>query len=559
MNTIKSKAETHLSNIKSRTEEHLHNVLSAKSDIRQIHPDEAADDVELLAQIGYKQELRRHYSTIQVFGIAFSIMGLLPSIASTLSIGLEAGPAGLVWGWFLASVFIFCIGVSMSFLGSAIPTSGGLFYYSNYYAPESIRVPLSFLIGCSNSLGLIGGLCSISYGFAVEILSAVFIQRDGDFEITDGKCYGIFAACIVSNVVISCLTTKHAATLQTISIVVNVFLVALFLIAVPVGFRHNSFNSAEYIFTNFENSRTSYSTAWSFALSWMPAIWTIGAFDSAIHCSEEAKNAQKSIPWGILGSISACWFLGWFIVIVCAACIKDGDLASVLDSPTGSPMAQIIYDALGKQWAVAFMALIAVGQYLMSVSILIAASRQIWSFARDDGLPVVYKFVKYVNPKIQVPVRATIFGGVIGLLLGLLVFVGPAGANALFSLAVASNYLSWGTPVLLVLLPVGRKRFISGPFHFGKMLSNIINFATVCWILYVIVLCMFPDSKNVDKETMNYTVVINVGIWLLSLFYYFVWGYRSYTGPRSNLDEQYFEGASLHEGIDEILEEKASK
>ena len=48
-------------------------------------------------------------------------------------------------------------------------------------------------------------------------------------------------------------------------------------------------------------------------------------------------------------------------------------------------MAQIIYDALGKKWAVAFMSLIAVGQYLMSVSIMIALSRQIWSFARDDG------------------------------------------------------------------------------------------------------------------------------------------------------------------------------
>ena len=38
-----------------------------------------------LARMGYKQELRRQYSTLQVFAIAFSIMGLVPSIASTLS------------------------------------------------------------------------------------------------------------------------------------------------------------------------------------------------------------------------------------------------------------------------------------------------------------------------------------------------------------------------------------------------------------------------------------------------------------------------------------------
>lgn len=49
------------------------------------------------ATLGYKQELRRNFSMIEVFGIAFSIMGLLPSIASTLTYSIPAGPAGMVW------------------------------------------------------------------------------------------------------------------------------------------------------------------------------------------------------------------------------------------------------------------------------------------------------------------------------------------------------------------------------------------------------------------------------------------------------------------------------
>lgn len=49
------------------------------------------------AALGYKQELRRNFSMIEVFGIAFSIMGLLPSIASTLTYSIPAGPAGMVW------------------------------------------------------------------------------------------------------------------------------------------------------------------------------------------------------------------------------------------------------------------------------------------------------------------------------------------------------------------------------------------------------------------------------------------------------------------------------
>ncbi len=66
---------------------------------------------------------------IEVFGIAFSIMGLLPSIASTLSFSIPAGPVGMVWGWFIASMFIFVVGVAMADLGSAMPTSGGLYWW----------------------------------------------------------------------------------------------------------------------------------------------------------------------------------------------------------------------------------------------------------------------------------------------------------------------------------------------------------------------------------------------------------------------------------------------
>lgn len=47
--------------------------------------------------MGYKQELRRQYSTMQIFAVAFSIMGLVPSIASTIAFSLPAGPAGMIW------------------------------------------------------------------------------------------------------------------------------------------------------------------------------------------------------------------------------------------------------------------------------------------------------------------------------------------------------------------------------------------------------------------------------------------------------------------------------
>lgn len=48
----------------------------------------------------------------------------------------------------------------------------------------------------------------------------------------------------------------------------------------------------------------------------------------------------------------------------------------------------------------------------------------------------------------------------------------------------------------------------------------------------------FPDNKEVAKDTMNYTIVINAGTWILSMAYYFAYKHKTYVGPRSNLDDE---------------------
>lgn len=46
-------------------------------------------------------------------------------------------------------------------LGSAMPTAGGLYWWTHFFASAKWRNPLCFLVGYSNTLGLVGGLCSI--------------------------------------------------------------------------------------------------------------------------------------------------------------------------------------------------------------------------------------------------------------------------------------------------------------------------------------------------------------------------------------------------------------
>ncbi|KAL8910760.1 MAG: hypothetical protein Q9171_003972 [Xanthocarpia ochracea] len=489
------------------------------------------DDAVILAKLGYKQELRRNFSMVEVFGIAFSIMGLLPSIASTLVYSIPAGPVGMVWGWFLASGFIFVVGLAMADLGSAMPTSGGLYWWTHFFSSPATRNPLSFLVGYSNTLGLVGGLCSIDYGFSLMFLSVIVVARDGDWTPSSGVIYATFLACVLCHGILASVMSKIMGKLQTVFVVMNLILIAATIIALPIGAKNR--HDGHYIFAQTEN-HTTWPTGWTFMLSWLSPIWTIGAFDSCVHMSEECVNATKAVPAGILMSIGSCWLFGFIIMIVLAATISP-DLESVIGSKFGQPMCQIFYDAIGKSGTMGLMSLLFTVQFLMGISILVAASRQTWAFSRDGALPFSTFFRRISKRFGYIPLRA-IWGCVfIAAVLGLLSLIAPAAAQALFSLAVAGNNLAWATPIFARVV-WGQKKFKPGPFYTGDRFSVPLAWIAILFLIFGIILSMFPvEGPNPTKQSTNYTVVINMAVWGGALAYYFIDARKWFTGPKVTL------------------------
>jgi hypothetical protein len=55
------------------------------------HIAEMSDDEAALAALGYKQEFKREFSAWTSFAVSFAVMGLLPSIATTMWYGIGYG------------------------------------------------------------------------------------------------------------------------------------------------------------------------------------------------------------------------------------------------------------------------------------------------------------------------------------------------------------------------------------------------------------------------------------------------------------------------------------
>jgi amino acid transporter len=251
--------------------------------------------------------------------------------------------------------------------------------------------------------------------------------------------------------------------------------------------------------------------------------------------SEEAANAATAVPFGIILSIAMCGVLGFALNAILSASIAD--FSQVLATPLGQPMAQIYLNTLGQKWTMAMMVLLFVVQWFMGLSILIAASRQTWAFSRDGALPFS-NWIRVVNLKLHVPVRAVIFDGCVGIVIGLLVLVDQAAANALFSLAPASNGLAWMLPIACRHIFFDKDAFKPGPFYLGHRLSRANGlFATVYLCFVVFVLSQFPTQPNPSKDNMNYTFAINAFVWFGALAYYFISGRHWFEGPKHTVDE----------------------
>ena len=68
----------------------------------------------------------------------------------------------------------------------------------------------------------------------------------------------------------------------------------------------------------------------------------IGAFDSAVHISEEATNSRTGVPFAIVTSVVTAGVLGWAINMVLAFNMGT-DLEGILASPIGQPLATVSY------------------------------------------------------------------------------------------------------------------------------------------------------------------------------------------------------------------------
>ncbi|QPG76314.1 hypothetical protein FOA43_003700 [Brettanomyces nanus] len=493
------------------------------------------DEAVILA-LGYKQEFKREFSLLTTFGVSFSVLGLLPSIASTLWYSLAyAGNAGITWGYLVGMIGVMAVALSMAEISSTYTTAGGLYYATARMAPPKYKAILSWIVGWSNYFVQVTGAPSVGYGCAAMILALAQISNP-NYVYQDWHCYLLTVGITFVGAIIASAPTKWIAYINSVSTLLNLlFLFISFVVMLAGNTREEQglpkFNSNSVAW-GIDN-QTDWPDGICILMTFMAVIWTMSGFDSPFHLAEECSNAQLATPRAIVLTASVGGVLGFVFQLALAYTIVDIDEA--VNDELGQPYIAYLNQIMTKPRVMAIGSFAVILAFTMSFSCMIAASRVLFSYSRDDCFPLSRYWCR-VNKLTSTPVNAVWANWFIGLLLCLLMFGGVA-IDAIFSVGAIGSFISFTVPTLL-RITYARRSFKKGPWNLGRF-SIPCGIVACSFVLLMIPILNFPQYRGADNtpDLMNWTVVVYWGSMLLVVLWYFIYAHKIYQGPRSNIDK----------------------
>lgn len=287
---------------------------------------------------------------------------------------------------------------------------------------------------------------------------------------------------------------------------------ACFCVFVPLAFAlmitllvedSGNYNSADFALTSFNNETGWTNAVIPFLSGLATAAFSVIAFDSVAHMSEELETPARDTPRAMVLAFLANNILALALIFAIVFTITT-DLTDLALAPSGFPILDIIYDSTGSIVGTCFLiAPITILWLQCTADINISTSRSIYAFARSDAFPGA-RFFSAINVKLDVPVRAVL--AVIAVQIPLLwVNVGSTNAfTAFITMPAEALYLSYGLPSFLMLVR-GRKLGLDkdSAFRLGPILGPICNLIASVWSVCLTVFLILPPTYPVTAQNMK--------------------------------------------------------
>ncbi|KAK5109723.1 hypothetical protein LTR62_006563 [Meristemomyces frigidus] len=491
--------------------------------------------------LGRVQETRRMFTFVSMLGFGSTLMVTWEVILANLfAILTNGGTAGMFWGYLIVVTGYVFVYLSLAEMSSMAPTSGGQYHWVSEFAPPNAQRFLSYIVGWLCFTGWQSAITGI--GYLVGTIIQGLITLNNPSYIAKPWQGTLLTIAVVAFCVL--LNTFVARKLPLIEGALAVLHFAGLFVVIIVLWTLAPRNNVHDAFLQLSNNGGWSSDAVSMLVGLYPLTLCLLGFDSQVHMSEEIESAARGLPRSIMWSTYANATLG--LVMIVTLIFTWGDMDSIIASTTGYPFLAVFYNTTHSLAGTNVLALLVILPLVGSVTACVAtASRQIWAFSRDNGVPYS-GFVRYVYPKYNIPLNAVLLSLVVCVLLSLINLGSTAALNAILALDLASLLSSYTICIgCLVLKRLRGEELPPRQWTLGRW-GLPINILALLWLLPIFVLTLFPSTVAPTPANMNWAVLLFGFVVVFAVGYYLVVGRHVYISPRERLRREI--GESLVEG-----------
>ncbi|GAA3969624.1 amino acid permease [Pedobacter ginsengiterrae] len=312
----------------------------------------------------------------------------------------HAGPA-VTLSFVLAAVGCAFAGLCYAEFASMIPVAGSAYTYSYATMGEFMAwvigwdLVLEYALGAATvGVSWSGYFNKLLHEFGLEM--PLYLTKS--FAEVDGGGINFPAVVIVSLLSLMLIRgTKESASLNNVLVIVKVTVVIVF---IALGWKFiNPANHTPYIPANT-------GVKGEFGISGIAAgaalvFFAFIGFDAVSTAAQEAKNPQKGMPIGILGSLVVCT-----ILYVLFAHVMTGLVPFTVFKGDASPAATA-FKVTGYTWLqMGLIIAILAGYTSVILVMLMGQSRVFYTMSKDGLLP---KFFSSIHSKFRTPFKTNIF------------------------------------------------------------------------------------------------------------------------------------------------------
>jgi amino acid transporter len=447
-------------------------------------------DEAYLAQLGYKQQLRRELKLLSSAGLQFTMIALMGGLALTFGYGLTTVGPLMILAWIIGGVLQMAVGVSIAEGTSAYPLAGGAYQIIRKLAKPALAWQAGWWLLTAHIVAMAGE----AIGLAPTMASWVGIKLTGKYPV-------IFGALIL----IVLATLINVAGVKVTAFINNVLGVAAEVTAICIAFAvliggaflaGNHFHSLGWLGSTHGVAPAGSSLVLPFADAILLPAFVLSGFDASGTASEETHQASRTVPKAMLIANFAAYLVGTVALILFLLAIKD--FTAVSKSVT--PLPDILRAWVGGVPATTFEVLAFVSLFVNMVILQLTAARVIWAQSREGETPAP-KFLLKLN-KERIPVNATLLVAVVAMLFCFWSSV----LNILLSTATVLWAAGYG---LLVAVIWYAKRRRTLPEHsFTPPLSNLVAAVGMIWSVVLIAILI---RSNVSDIGGGFAVVVGIG------------------------------------------------